>query len=145
MRLPNDITANPSKFWPFVLADFGFGGLSGVLLAMGEYKWAGLVILLGIPPNLYFAFPALFNPGYAIRKGYLLPGSETVWPRNAGLLIFLAHGTHDPIVAIDRAHASREILRALDYPVTSREYPMEHEVCAQEVADLNRWLLEVLQ
>lgn len=100
MHLPNDITANPSKFWPFVLADFGFGGLSGVLLAMGEYKWAGLVILLGIPPNLYFAFPALFNPGYAIRKGYLLPGSETVWPRNAGLLIFIITAAH-VVAAID--------------------------------------------
>jgi hypothetical protein len=100
MRLPNDITANPSKFWPFVLADFGFGGLSGVLLAMGEYKWAGLVILLGIPPNLYFAFPALFNPSYAIRKGYLRAGSETVWPRNAGLLIFIITAAH-VVAAID--------------------------------------------
>jgi hypothetical protein len=100
MRLPNDITAKPSKFWPIVHADFGFGGLSGELLTMGEYKWASLVILLGIPPNLYFAFPALFNPGYAIRKGYLLPGSETVWPRNAGLLIFIITAAH-VVAAID--------------------------------------------
>lgn len=86
--------------------------------------------------------------GIAGLSGYL-PLADTLpdecSEENAGLPIFLAHGTHDPIVAIDRAHASREILRALDYPVTWREYPMEHEVCAQEVADLNRWLLEVLQ
>lgn len=86
--------------------------------------------------------------GIAGLSGYL-PLADTLpdecSEENAALPIFLAHGTHDPIVAIDRAHASREILRALDYPVTWREYPMEHEVCAEEVADLNRWLLEVLQ
>ncbi|TXL67071.1 alpha/beta hydrolase [Zeimonas arvi] len=86
--------------------------------------------------------------GIAGLSGYL-PLADTLpdecSEENAGLPIFLAHGTHDPIVAIDRAHASREILRALDYPLTWREYPMEHEVCAEEVADLNRWLLEILQ
>ena len=100
MALPDDITANPSKFWPFVLADFGFGGVSGLLLALGEYRLAGLVILLGIPPNLYFAFPAFFNPGYAIKKGYLRAGSETVWLRNAGLLIFIITAAH-VVAAID--------------------------------------------
>ncbi len=100
MRLPNNITARPDLFWPFVIADFGFGGVSGILLALGQYDWAELVIWIGIPPNLYFAFPALFNPGYAIRKGYLLPGSETVWPRNAGLLIFIITAAH-VVAAID--------------------------------------------
>jgi hypothetical protein len=100
MRLPDNITANPSKFWPFVYADLGFGSVSGVLLALGHFKWAGLVILVGIPPNLYFAFPAFFNPTYAIKKGYLLPGSETVWLRNAGLLIFIITAGH-VVAAID--------------------------------------------
>jgi hypothetical protein len=100
MKRPDDITAHPSKFWPFVYADFGFGGLSGVLLALGHFRWAGLVILLGIPPNLYFAFPAFFNPRYAIKEGYLLPGSETVWLRNAGLLIFIITAAH-VVAAID--------------------------------------------
>ena len=87
-------------FWPFVIADFGFGGVSGVLLALGEYNWAELVIWLGIPPNLYFAFPALFNPAFAVRKGYLRPRVETVWIRNAGLLIFIITGYH-VVAAID--------------------------------------------
>jgi hypothetical protein len=100
MRLPNNITARPDLFWPFVIADFGFGGVSGVLLALGHYDLAELVIWLGIPPNLYFAFPALFNPGFAVRKGYLRPGVETVWARNAGLLIFIITGYH-VIAAID--------------------------------------------
>jgi hypothetical protein len=71
-----------------------------VLLALGHFRLAGLVILVGIPPNLYFAFPAFFNPAYAIKKGYLLPGSETVWLRNAGLLIFIITAGH-VVAAID--------------------------------------------
>ena len=94
MRIPDGITAHPSKFWPFVFTDLGFGGLSGVLLAIGEFKWAGIVILLGIPLNLWFAFPAFFVPSYGISRGYLRAGSETVWLRNAGLLIFLITAGH---------------------------------------------------
>lgn len=71
-----------------------------MLLALGLFKWAGLVILLGIPPNLYFALPAVFNPSYAIKRGYLLPGSETVWLRDAGVLVFIITAGH-VVAAID--------------------------------------------
>jgi phospholipase/carboxylesterase len=32
----------------------------------------------------------------------------------------------------------------LGYPVQWHAYPMEHSVCPQEIADLQRWLLHVL-
>ena len=48
------------------------------------------------------------------------------------------------MVAMDRALAAREQLTALGYPVQWHEYPIEHSVSPDEVADLNRWLLGVL-
>jgi phospholipase/carboxylesterase len=63
---------------------------------------------------------------------------------NGDLPIFLAHGRHDPVIPIDRAIASRDALVALGHPVEWHEYPMPHSVCAEEIADLNRWLLRVL-
>ena len=63
---------------------------------------------------------------------------------DADLPIFLAHGRHDPVIPIDRALASRDALVALGHPVEWHEYPMPHSVCAEEIADLNRWLLKVL-
>jgi phospholipase/carboxylesterase len=63
---------------------------------------------------------------------------------NAGLPIFLAHGQQDPVVPFGAALASRDALNALGYAVEWHAYPMPHSVCAQEVADLNRWLLRVL-
>ena len=65
-------------------------------------------------------------------------------PINADLPIFLAHGRHDPVIPIGRAIASRDALVALGHPVEWHEYPMPHSVCAEEIADLNRWLLKVL-
>jgi phospholipase/carboxylesterase len=58
--------------------------------------------------------------------------------------IFLAHGRHDPIVPIDRAEKSRDVLQALGYKVEWHEYPMEHSVCMEEVADVSTWLKRVL-
>ena len=65
-------------------------------------------------------------------------------PMNADLPIFQAHGTADPVIPIARAIASRDALIALGHPVEWHAYPMPHSVCAQEIADMNRWLLKVL-
>ena len=58
--------------------------------------------------------------------------------------IFLAHGTRDGVVALPRATASRDALAALGYSVEWHDYPMEHSVCPQEVADLQVFLQRVL-
>lgn len=63
---------------------------------------------------------------------------------NGDLPIFLAHGRQDPVIPIDRAIASRDVLTALGHPVEWHEYPMPHAVCAEEIRDLQRWLLRVL-
>ena len=58
--------------------------------------------------------------------------------------LFLAHGTRDSVVPIDRAIASRDVLLALGYTVDWHTYPMEHSVCPQEIIDIETWLLKVL-
>ena len=58
--------------------------------------------------------------------------------------IFLAHGRQDPMVQLARGTASRDALQALGYQIEWHDYAMPHSVCAEEIADLNRWLLKVL-
>lgn len=65
-------------------------------------------------------------------------------PNNVATPVFLAHGTYDPVIPIDRAIASRDALQASGQPVEWHQYPMEHSVCGAEIVDLNRWLLRVL-
>ena len=80
-------------------------------------------------------------------SGYLPLADKTAAERsaaNAGVPIFQAHGSGDPVITIARALASRDALRALGYTVDWHEYPMQHSVCAPEIAEMNRWLLRVL-
>ncbi len=68
-----------------------------------------------------------------------------VQPANRGLPVFAAHGTRDDLVAIRHGRRQRERLEALGCDVTWREYPMAHEICAEELVDLGRWLAHVLR
>lgn len=85
--------------------------------------------------------------GLVGMSGYLPLASTTATERsdaNALTPIFLAHGRRDPVVGLDRGTASRDALAALGYAVEWHDYPMEHSVCAEEVADLQRFLQRVL-
>ncbi|MBN8739896.1 MAG: carboxylesterase [Lysobacterales bacterium 69-70] len=61
-------------------------------------------------------------------------------PANADLPVFMAHGSHDPVVPQPLGARSRDILRGLGYRVDWHSYPMAHSVCAEEIADLRQWL-----
>jgi phospholipase/carboxylesterase len=63
---------------------------------------------------------------------------------NRGVPIFMAHGTADPMIAFDRAKASRDLLLQLGYAVEWHEYRMQHAVCPQEIAAIGAWLRRVL-
>jgi phospholipase/carboxylesterase len=85
--------------------------------------------------------------GLVGMSGYLPLASTTAAERNDAnsmTPIFLAHGRRDPVVGLDRGTASRDALAALGYTVEWHDYPMEHSVCAEEVADLQRFLQRVL-
>jgi phospholipase/carboxylesterase len=80
-------------------------------------------------------------------SGYLPLASTTAAERkdaNALTPVFLAHGKRDPVIDIGRAAASRDALKSLGYGIEWHEYPMEHSVSAEEVTDLQRFLLRVL-
>jgi phospholipase/carboxylesterase len=77
-----------------------------------------------------------------------LPLSKTLEKERAaannGLPIFMAHGEYDDMIPLARAAQSRDALQALDYAVEWREYPMQHSVCPEEIADIADFLLRIL-
>ena len=80
-------------------------------------------------------------------SGYLPLAAKTEAERHAAnrdVPIFLAHGKQDPVIPIARARASRDALSRWATRVEWHEYAMPHSVCAEEIADLERWLLDVL-
>jgi len=63
---------------------------------------------------------------------------------NRAVSIFMAHGLHDSLIPIERARLSRDTLRKAGYDVEWHEYPMEHAVCAEEIAAIAAWLRRAL-
>jgi phospholipase/carboxylesterase len=54
--------------------------------------------------------------------------------------IMMCHGQRDPIVPHGLGEASRDFLQSMGYTVRWRSYPMEHQVCMEEVVDIADWL-----
>ncbi len=85
--------------------------------------------------------------GIMALSGYLpLAGTlaSEASPENKATPIFMAHGTQDPVVVLDRAEASHATLNELGYNVEWHTYPMPHSVHPREVADINAFLKRVL-
>ena len=85
--------------------------------------------------------------GIVCMSGYLPLADKTAAERSTlgqTTPVFMAHGTHDGVVTLPRAVASRDALQAMGYSIDWHEYAMEHSVCPQEIADLEHWLKQVL-
>ncbi len=63
---------------------------------------------------------------------------------NQNTSIFLVHGTVDPVIPIQRAQQSRDLLISLGYQVEWHDYWMQHSVAPQEIIDIGNWLRKVL-
>jgi len=63
---------------------------------------------------------------------------------NRSVPVFQAHGTADPMVPADLGRGCRDRLVEAGCTVEYHEYPMAHQVCAEEVRDIGDWLTGVL-
>ncbi|EED36383.1 carboxylesterase 1 [Luminiphilus syltensis NOR5-1B] len=107
-----------------VLAGFSQGGAVAYQTALTHmYPLAGLLCL-----STYFATGDTITPNSA----------------NQQIPIKICHGTRDPMVGVQLGKAAYQRLTAMGYAVEYREYPMEHAVCPDEIADISRWLQHVL-
>lgn len=61
-------------------------------------------------------------------------------PANRDVPILMCHGLRDQMVPATLGQASRDLLQSLGYKVEWQAYPMEHQVCMEEVLDISKWL-----
>jgi phospholipase/carboxylesterase len=109
-----------------VLAGFSQGG--AVALTAGLRFGQRLGGLLGL--STYLPFPARL--------------ADEKSAANADVPILMCHGTRDPLVVIGMGRETRDALIAHGYMAEWHEYPMQHEVCAEEIAVIAGWLRERL-
>lgn len=105
-----------------VLAGFSQGG--AIALAAGLRRSEPLAGLVGLSTYL----PA------ANKAAEFLAEGATEQP------LFMAHGTQDPVVPFAAGEHSAALLKMLGFAVDWHAYPMAHQVCAEEIADLGSWL-----
>ena len=63
---------------------------------------------------------------------------------NRELPVFLGHGMRDPMVPVAAMHHTRRVLEREGHEVTCGSYPMAHEICPEELADVGEWLRPLL-
>ena len=109
-----------------VLAGFSQGGAIALHTALGyPQRLAGVLAL------------STYLPVQAGLEAHL-------GEANAGVPIFLGHGSQDPVIPLGLSEASRALLTQLGYVVEVHTYPMPHSVCAEELRDVADWLRRVL-
>jgi phospholipase/carboxylesterase len=59
--------------------------------------------------------------------------------------ILMCHGRFDPVLPMALGETSRDLLRQYGCRIEWKEYPMQHQVCPQEIADISAWLVRVLR
>ena len=65
--------------------------------------------------------------------------------KQAGLSIFAAHGTDDPVIPLMSWKDYVPKLEAKGFNVESHSYKMEHSVSLEEINDISAWLQKVLK
>ena len=61
-------------------------------------------------------------------------------PERKDTPILMCHGQHDGMLPLQLGQWSRDVLQERGYDVTWKEYPMQHQVCEEEIADIAAWL-----
>lgn len=105
-----------------VLAGFSQGG--AITLATGLARTQPLAGLVALSTYL---------PDPAAAPAQLVEGANTQ-------PVFMAHGRADPVIPVQIADQSLQVLQQLGFAVESHRYPIAHQVCAEEIRDLGDWL-----
>ncbi|MEG3765181.1 alpha/beta hydrolase [Alteromonas sp. 14N.309.X.WAT.G.H12] len=109
-----------------VVAGFSQGGVIALQLATRfPHKLAGIMAL-----STYMSEPAK------------LPAQATDTNKNTP--IFMAHGVQDNVVPVALGNMAYEALKDAGFNAQWTTYPMQHNVCMDEINAISRWLQECL-
>lgn len=105
-----------------LLAGFSQGGAIALYAGLtGEHILGGVIALSTYMPIQDLALPNITDAHRAVP-------------------VFMAHGDHDDVIAIEHAAQSREALEAEKVNIEWRTYSMPHSVSTEEIADLSIWM-----
>ena len=79
----------------------------------------------------------------ALSTYLAVPADLEVASSRKDIPLFMAHGTFDPMLPLQWGQITADHIRGAGYDPQWHEYPMQHAVCPQEIADISEWLKSV--
>lgn len=76
---------------------------------------------------------------------YATHNSVQVHPANKNLPVHIFHGSYDPMVPETMGRQALVALEQLGFAPEYSTYPMEHEVCLEQINDISAWLQKLLR
>ncbi|RPH36021.1 phospholipase [bacterium] len=89
--------------------------------------------------------PELFR-GVSANSGYVPEGTglRFRWKDLAGKTFFIAHGAGDQVIPVQMARRAKELFAPSHATVDYREYPMDHQISDESLADVAAWFKKLL-
>jgi thioredoxin len=125
----DDLLDEACKEQGFERSDAFVGGFS---------QGAGVTLALALGPS------DRARPAGVLAMSPALPGDLDIAPDATGVPVLVQHGTHDPLVPVQRSRDLARSLRAQGVPTVYREYPMEHQVALESLQDARAWADQVI-
>lgn len=97
--------------------------------------------------DVALTYPELVK-GVVALSGKLLPESRNSHDSNTkynNLQVFIGHGVHDNVLSLFSAREAVTILRELGAKFSYNEYPIGHEISANEIDDLLEWFADLIK
>jgi phospholipase/carboxylesterase len=90
--------------------------------------------------------PELFR-GVSANSGYVPEGTSLRfrWEDLAGKNFLIAHGVYDQVIPLQMAHRAKALFAESNATVEYREYPMDHQISDESLADAAAWLKKLLE
>ena len=86
--------------------------------------------------------------GAGVMSGYLLVKDrfeKESADANVDTPFFFSHGNRDPVVLRDKGHAAYTACSKVHPHTRWRDYPMAHEVCIEQLAEIRQWFDSLFQ
>lgn len=80
----------------------------------------------------------------AMSTYFATSDSITLTDANTSIPVEIHHGKFDPVVPENLGRKAEQFLLGKGYSVQFRSYPMEHNVCPEQIADISRWIQAIL-
>lgn len=109
-------------------------------VVLGGFSQGGmLTYMIGLPR------PEVFRGLIVLSGGVTDPDDlRSRLPKDRSQPVFVSHGTDDTMIPVEDGRLARQLLEDEGYSLDYHEYPMAHEITADVIADLTRWLHRVL-